>query len=194
MRARSLVRSVLVIDRFHPSVHCCGSHPPRHAPDRRSGSTSLAEGADVSAIAAASADAAERDLRRAADDPTLQHVVYLLAQLPLAARDPDFSNRLRGLGLETSDHPELFELLGAYTMAVDAHSDSVRSKSDLGEMAVLAASESLAAVVGAALPGLFDQPRATCGKPLPGWPPARISAFSHGTFSVASREDASSIT
>jgi hypothetical protein len=116
----------------------------------------LESGAGVAAIAAASANAAERDLRSAADDPLLLHTVWLLTQLPLAAREPDFSGHLRTLGLRVSKHPDLLEVLGALSEAVERRGHELRTKTDVGEMANLAASESFAALVGAALPGLFE--------------------------------------
>ena len=48
-------------------------------------------GADVEAIAAAAAVAAERDLKRATGDPAFVQTLWLLTQLPLAARGPGFA-------------------------------------------------------------------------------------------------------
>ena len=46
----------------------------------------LAAGADVREIASASADAAEAALLGARNDPAIEQAVWLLTQLPLAAR------------------------------------------------------------------------------------------------------------
>jgi hypothetical protein len=45
--------------------------------------------------------------------------------------------------------------MGALSEAIDAHTRAVGERSDLGEMAQLAAAESLSAIVGRSLPGLF---------------------------------------
>jgi hypothetical protein len=43
-------------------------------------------GANVSAVAASAADAAEVSLQGASDDPAFLHAFWLLTQIPLAAR------------------------------------------------------------------------------------------------------------
>jgi hypothetical protein len=116
---------------------------------------SLDRGESVARIAAASSYAAEGALSRASGDPTLIRAFWLLTQLPLAARDPDFAMRLRELGLEVGSSPQLFEIIGAFSEAIDAHARTVGERSDLGEMAQLAAAESLSAIVGRSLPGLL---------------------------------------
>jgi hypothetical protein len=116
---------------------------------------SFDRGESVARIAAASSYAAEGALSRASKDPALIRAFWLLAQLPLAARDPDFNMRLRELGLEVGSSPQLLEIIGAFSDAIDAHTRAVGERSDLGEMAQLAAAESLFAIVGRSLPGLF---------------------------------------
>lgn len=116
---------------------------------------SLDRGGPVAQIAAISSDAAEGALSRATADPALIRAFWLLTQLPLAARDPDFGMRLRELGLEVGSSPQLFDVIGAFSEAIDAHTRAVGERSDLGEMAQLAAGESLSAIVGRSLPGLF---------------------------------------
>jgi hypothetical protein len=116
---------------------------------------SLDRGVSVAQIAAASSAAAEGVLSRASSDPALIRAFWLLTQLPLAARESDFTQRLRELGLEVSSRPQLFEVIGAFSEAIDAHTRAVGERSDFGEMAQLAATESLSAIVGRSLPGLF---------------------------------------
>jgi hypothetical protein len=71
--------------------------------------------ADVERIAAASADAAERGLERASQDQGLAHAFWLLTQIPQAAREIDFADQLKRLGLEVSSKPTLLEIVGAFT-------------------------------------------------------------------------------
>jgi hypothetical protein len=112
-------------------------------------------GASVAQIAATSSEAAEGALTRASGDPALIRAFWLLTQLPLAARQVDFTERLSELGLEVGSSPQLFDIIGAFSEAVDAHARAVSERSDFGEMAQLAAAESLSAIVGRSLPGLF---------------------------------------
>ena len=112
-------------------------------------------GASVAQIAAASSEAAEGALSRASADPALIRAFWLLTQLPLAARQIDFTERLSELGLEVGSSPQLFDIIGAFSEAVDAHAHAVSERSDIGEMAQLAAAESLSAIIGRSLSRLF---------------------------------------
>jgi len=93
----------------------------------------IAGGADVERIAAASADAAEHGLERASQDQGLAHAFWLLTQIPQAARQSDFADQLKRLGLEVSSKPTLLEIVGAFTSAVDRHvrENGKRSESSL---------------------------------------------------------------
>jgi hypothetical protein len=115
----------------------------------------IANGADVERIAAASADAAEHGLERASQDEGLAHAFWLLTQIPQAAQQSNFSERLWELGLTVSSKPTLLEIVAAFTRAVDGHLREKGKRSDLGEMAQHAASETLASVAGRELPSLF---------------------------------------
>jgi hypothetical protein len=116
---------------------------------------SLEGGESVAQVAAASSDAAEGALSRASTDPTLIRAFWLLTQLPLAARETDFPDRLRELGLAVGSSPQLFEIIvpdrlrelgltvgsspqlfeiiGAFSEAIDAHSRATHERSDLGD-------------------------------------------------------------
>jgi hypothetical protein len=113
-------------------------------------------GAGSPDVAAATMDASQRGLKHAAKDPGLVYTVWLLTQVPLAARSKDFVGRLRKLGLDVSDSPSLLEVVGAFTGAVDAHLRRTGGRTDLGEMAQMAASEALAALGTPANGNLFE--------------------------------------
>ena len=116
----------------------------------------IAGGADVEQIAAASADAAEHGLERASQDEGLAHAFWLLTQIPQAARQSNFSERLWELGFTgLSSKPTLFEIVAAFTRTVDGHVRDSGKRTDLGEMAQHAASETLASLAGRELPSLF---------------------------------------
>jgi hypothetical protein len=116
----------------------------------------LATDAPVDEIAAASADASERALESARKDPALAQAFWLLTQVPLAARAPDFAEAARRVGLVVGSEPSLIEVVAALSEAVDRKSFGRAGRTDLGEMARNAAAESLAAIAGAELPTLFE--------------------------------------
>ena len=103
-------------------------------------------GADTPEIAAATLDASKRGLVEADQDPGLVYSVWLLTQIPLAAREKDFGSGLRRTGLEVSGNPTLLEIVGAFTKAVDEHLGKHGGRTDLGEIAQLAAAECLTAL------------------------------------------------
>lgn len=115
----------------------------------------LAAGGSTQAIATATAEAAENSLAQAASDPALRQAFWLLTQLPLAARSPDFTTRLRELNVDAGAAPSLLSLGAAFQASLDATMRRSISKTDLGEMAQLAAAEALTTVVASDLPGLF---------------------------------------
>jgi hypothetical protein len=116
----------------------------------------IAGDGDVERIAAASADAAERGLERAAQDEGLVHAFWLLTQIPQAARQSNFSERLWELGFTgLSSEPTLFEVVSSFTRVVDEHVREHGKRTDLGEMAQHAAAETLASLAGRELPSLF---------------------------------------
>lgn len=116
----------------------------------------LVRGADVGLIAGAAAEAAETALARAAHDPGFTDALWLLTQIPLAARGPDYRADLEALGLRLSGSPSLFELTAAVSEALENRARTDGRRTDLGEMAGLALVESLTAAIGPQLPSLFE--------------------------------------
>jgi hypothetical protein len=112
-------------------------------------------GAEVDAIAASAADAAEASLESASNDPAFLRAFWLLTQIPLAARGPAFADDLRRLSVHVANQPTLIDVLAAISGAVDRYAREQGGRTDLGEMAQMAAVESLTALVGPSLPSLF---------------------------------------
>ncbi len=112
-------------------------------------------GANAEEIAELSADAAEASLKKAANDPVFLHSFWLLTQIPLAARGPDFVGELRRLGVQVPDRPGLIDVVAAISDAIDQHARVLGGRTDLGEMAQMATVESVTALVGPSLPSLF---------------------------------------
>ena len=115
----------------------------------------LREGAAVDEIAAASARAAESSLPDLARDETLVRSLWLLTQIPRAARSADFVGALQHLDLHTSRDPGLIDIVSAVIESVDRHVARAGRRTDFGEIAHRAAAESLATLAGRELPGLF---------------------------------------
>jgi hypothetical protein len=116
----------------------------------------LADDAGAPAVAAATTRAATAGLERARDDEGLVHSLLLLARLARAARADDFAEALRDAGLLVHDQPDLFDLAAAFTDTADRHLATTRGRTDIGEMAQLAAVESLAARLGERGARLYD--------------------------------------
>ena len=115
----------------------------------------LAEGADVGKLAAAVAIAAESELISARGDPVLANTVWLLTQLPLAARSGRFAAELAALGFEAGSEQSLLNIIAGFSGAVDSQISGTVGRTDLGELARQAATESLTSLVGGQMPGLF---------------------------------------
>jgi hypothetical protein len=81
----------------------------------------ISGGADVQDVAAATSAAAERQMIDVSNDPAVKHAVWLLTQIPIAAKQEDFASELRTLGLNVSDRPSLIQVVAAVMEAVDRH-------------------------------------------------------------------------
>jgi hypothetical protein len=81
----------------------------------------ISGGADVRDVAAATSAAAEQQMTDASNDPAVKHAVWLLTQIPTAARKQDFVSELRKLGLRVGDRPTLLEIATAMADAVDRY-------------------------------------------------------------------------
>src|ERR1700712_4339945 len=83
-------------------------------------------GASANEVAAQTAIAAERSLEDASRNPALRHAFWLLTQIPLAARAPNFGDGLRQLGLQVGDAPNLVEIGSAMLATLDRMGSSAR--------------------------------------------------------------------
>lgn len=115
----------------------------------------LGEGVDAAEIAAAVAIAAEKQFEAARGDPVFGGTVWLLAQLPLAARSDRFDVELSALGFAAGSEQSLLSIVSGFSGAVERNTCRRGGHTDLGELAREAACESLSVLVGSQLPGLF---------------------------------------
>jgi hypothetical protein len=106
----------------------------------------LAAGAAGADVAAATSLAAENSMPDVSSDPAVRFGFWLLTQIPLAARDLDFAGALRRLDLPVSDSPSLEDVVAAASDAIDHEINRAGGRSDYGELAQLAFSESLYAI------------------------------------------------
>lgn len=112
-------------------------------------------GGSAASVASATLDAIEQDLTGAANDPAFVRSVWLLTQLPDAARGKDFGQALRDLGLSVSDTPSNAEIASALSAAVDRHAEVRKTRSDVGAMAQHAAVETLSSFLAQRASSLF---------------------------------------
>lgn len=115
----------------------------------------IADGADIAVIATATTQAALNGLEKARGDKGLTYSFFLLARFALAARDDDFTGALREEGLNVSSDPDVFDIAAAFTETVDQRLFLTRRRTDLGEMAQLAAIEALTGLLKQGSADLF---------------------------------------
>jgi hypothetical protein len=115
----------------------------------------LRVGGSIADLAGATAQAAEIELGKAKGDPTVGYTVWLLTQLPLAARSVHFAERLVELGFDPDAGESALSLVASFSKAVDRNVGRRADRTDLGELARQAGTESLSLFVGSGTPSLF---------------------------------------
>lgn len=111
---------------------------------------------DVADLAEAVARASDRSLTNAAKDPAFIEALWLLVQIPWAARSERFAEALGKLGIAVPDHPSATELVVGLDGAIEAvQRRNARDITDLGEMAKQAAVAALHSLFEERLPELW---------------------------------------
>jgi len=110
---------------------------------------------DAPRVAAAALAAVGAALMAAQNDAGLRHTFYLLTQIVLSARAPDWRERLATVGIPLSDTGAVFELTAGLQAAVDDYVERHGRPTDAGEMAQQAAGEALASLTAASTHALF---------------------------------------
>jgi len=128
----------------------------------------LRSGETAPGVAAAALDAAEEGFRRAADDLGFTKALWLLTQLPLAARAPDYLGRLKAIGVDVEHEPGPMALVGAFTDALDA-AMRAGGRTDIGEIAQMSAAETLARELRKSTASLFGTTAADVRRDLASW-------------------------
>jgi hypothetical protein len=115
----------------------------------------IAGGAGTAQVAHATITAAEQWLSLASKDKGLVETIWLLTQFPLAAKSENFAESLRQCGLNVPDAPGLMDIVGAMTEAIDARLPNNSGRTDLGELAQMAAAETITEVIGSRTQSFF---------------------------------------
>jgi len=103
----------------------------------------IAIGAGADQIANAVIRAAEQGLMQAAHHKGLVEAFWSLTQLTAAAREKDFAAALRDRGFNVPNNPSLPAILAAVSDVVDRSMPNNKGRTDLGEMAHSAATETI---------------------------------------------------
>jgi hypothetical protein len=91
--------------------------------------------------------AAQQGLELANSDEGLRQTFLLLSQVAVAARQEDFQSALRNVGIDVPTEPGVFSIVAGFTEAIDRHLRVTRGRTDIGEMAQMAAAECLTSVL-----------------------------------------------
>ena len=116
----------------------------------------LQQGVPAAQIAHAILNASQAGFKRAMKDETLNYSFWLLTRLILASNQSDFSTELKKLGITMSNAPSFMEIMAGFTEAVDTFIHVQKDTSDIGEMAQMAAVETLSKIAGSNLPDMFS--------------------------------------
>jgi hypothetical protein len=110
----------------------------------------------VNIIAAETLTAAKDILARASYDPGVRYTFYLLTQLVLASRSPNWRGELDQHGISVSDQSSVFDLTAEVQGAIDRYiGGTTVGATDLSEMAQQAAGEALTSLLAAQTPSIF---------------------------------------
>jgi hypothetical protein len=114
----------------------------------------------VEAISDKTLEAAEEGLRRAIDDEGLRYTFYLLTQVVLAAREPEWRQTLGELGVRLADDASVFDLTAGIQRLIDDHVEAGAGPTEVSEMAQQAAGEAVATLAGPRAKTLFGSDQA----------------------------------
>lgn len=111
----------------------------------------------VKTIAAQTLKAARTTLSKASDDEGVRYTFYLLTQLALASRHPDWRTMLNEHGITLSEQSSVFDLTAEVQGAIDRYvGGTAVGATDLSEMAQQAVGEALTSLLAAQTPSLFE--------------------------------------
>jgi hypothetical protein len=111
----------------------------------------------IGLIAAQTLDATNDGLRKAASDSGVQYAFYLLTQIALASRNPNWESLLEVHGIRLSAHSTVFDFTAEVQDAIDRYVGESRSgATDLSEIAQQSAGEAITSLVEQRTVSLFS--------------------------------------
>lgn len=97
-------------------------------------------------------------MAKASDDAGVRYTFYLLTQLALASRHPDWQTELDEHGIALSDQSSVFDLIARVQSAIDRYVGGTSlGATDLSEMAQQAAGEALTSLLTAQTSSMFGE-------------------------------------
>jgi len=102
---------------------------------------------DIERIASKALNAAEAGLTIAVQDKGLRYTFYLLTQLVLATRQPDWEQRLARCGVHLPSDASLFDLTAGIQNSIDDYISRHGRATDISEMAQQAAGQAISILV-----------------------------------------------
>lgn len=110
----------------------------------------------IGALAAQTLDAAQKSLDRANNDPGVRYAFYLMTQVALASRTPDWESALATHGIHLSEGSTVFDLTAQVQDAIDRYvSRYPAGATDLSEIAQQSAGEAITSLAGSRTVSLF---------------------------------------
>ena len=116
----------------------------------------IADGFDVSQVADATLQAADKALDRMVDDPGFNEAVWLLTQLGIAAKKDNPTGHLESVGLKLSANTSIAEVASAIRTALDQQMSICGRNSDIGQIASNALVSAITSHLDTKLGGLFE--------------------------------------
>lgn len=112
----------------------------------------------VNEIAAKALKATRSTLTRASYDAGVRYTFYLLTQIVLSSRKPDWQNRLSQHGIFLSEQSSVFDLTAEVQGAIDRFiGHTAIGATDIREMAQQAAGEALTSLLSEGKPAIFEE-------------------------------------
>jgi hypothetical protein len=82
-------------------------------------------------VAHATMEAAKRGLEVASTDEGLRHAVWFLTQIPLAAKQEDFTGALKKVGISVPTDPTVLDIVSGFSEALDRKLQKSRNRTDI---------------------------------------------------------------
>jgi len=116
----------------------------------------ISDDASAPQIASATWEATQKSLERAAQDPSFTLAFYLIADLVHSAGDFGTNDFLERWQIPRDTETPAIDLITSYHTILDEHARNIGRRTDLGEIAQQAASETLTHILDERTNGLFE--------------------------------------